>query len=145
MADRGQDGIDGASAYELALATGFRGSLADWLVSLKGVQGLQGPPGPRGVQGEAGPPGPAGPAGPEGPKGERGPAGEPGPAGPRGEPGADATLPPFVPWRAKYERDATTHLTTRVLAGPQGDRPQISCTPVRDGDDLIQWVDFAPI
>lgn len=43
-------GPAGQSAYEIAVANGFAGSEADWLLSLKGqdgAQGLQGEPGPR--------------------------------------------------------------------------------------------------
>ncbi len=35
----GRDGADGKSAYELAVAEGFEGDLADWLASLKGESG----------------------------------------------------------------------------------------------------------
>jgi hypothetical protein len=50
-------GETGKSAYELAVATGFVGTLEEWLASLKGVkgdQGLQGPPGPQGLKGDPG-------------------------------------------------------------------------------------------
>ena len=36
-------GADGKSAYELAVAEGFEGSLQEWLQSLKGDPGPQGP------------------------------------------------------------------------------------------------------
>lgn len=44
----GKDGEDGLSAYELAVQNGFRGTVREWLASLKGErgpQGLQGAPG----------------------------------------------------------------------------------------------------
>lgn len=41
-------GKEGASAYEVAVAQGFRGSEAEWLASLVGPQGEPGPEGPQG-------------------------------------------------------------------------------------------------
>lgn len=46
----GHDGVDGKpglSAYELAVGTGFQGTLEDWLASLKGAKGesIEGPKG----------------------------------------------------------------------------------------------------
>ncbi|MFB7900198.1 hypothetical protein ACFC1B_28205 [Streptomyces xiamenensis] len=95
--------VRGASAYEVAVADGFEGTVTDWLASLigpTGPRGDRGPEGPQGERGETGPQGPAGdigPQGPTGPQGEQGPAGEPstvpgpmgpeGPQGPAGEPG----------------------------------------------------------
>lgn len=38
----GRDGVDGLSAYELAVGTGFQGTLEDWLTSLKGEPGEPG-------------------------------------------------------------------------------------------------------
>jgi hypothetical protein len=65
----------GASAYELAVANGYRGSQLQWLASLRGPQGAVGPPGQQGPQGEQGPAGERGLPGAQGPKGETGPAG----------------------------------------------------------------------
>ena len=81
-------GKDGASAYEIAVAHGFKGTEEAWLASLKGETG------PRGERGEAGPAGEQGPAGERGPAGETGPAGEAGPAGERGETGATGPAGP---------------------------------------------------
>lgn len=36
----GKDGLDGKSAYEIAVAEGFQGTEAQWLVSLKGKDGV---------------------------------------------------------------------------------------------------------
>ena len=44
----GLDGANGKSAYELALDTGYSGSLSLWLASLKGAKGDPGPQGPAG-------------------------------------------------------------------------------------------------
>ena len=41
-------GKEGPSAYDVAVANGFRGSVDDWLASLVGPQGPEGPQGPQG-------------------------------------------------------------------------------------------------
>lgn len=84
----GGTGIDGKSAYEIAVEHGFVGDEKTWLETLKGAQGPIGPQGPQGEkgdQGEVGPQGPAGVQGPIGPQGERGPQGEQGVQGPAGK------------------------------------------------------------
>lgn len=45
----GAPGDDGLSAYEIALADGFTGTVEEWLASLKGETGEQGAPGPDGA------------------------------------------------------------------------------------------------
>lgn len=106
----GAQGIQGLSAYQVAVQHGFEGTEAEWLISLKGEkgetgpkgdkgntgekgdtgergpQGLQGERGLQGIQGEQGEQGIQGPAGPQGPVGPKGEQGEP---GPKGEPGAN--------------------------------------------------------
>ena len=54
LALKGENGIDGKSAYQLAVEKGFTGTLDEWIVSLKGETG---PIGPQGIQGETGPQG----------------------------------------------------------------------------------------
>jgi len=73
--DEAATGPAGASAYELAVESGFAGDLAAWLDSLTGPAGPVGPAGPRGATGARGP---AGPQGPEGAQGPAGPQGEDG-------------------------------------------------------------------
>lgn len=83
-------GLAGASAYALAVAEGFDGTLADWLATLRGATGPAGPAGPEGPtgpQGAQGPQGPAGQTGAAGPMGPVGPTGAQGPQGPQGVPG----------------------------------------------------------
>jgi hypothetical protein len=93
------------SAYDLAVESGFVGTQAEWLLSLKGETGSAGPQGPQGLQGLQGPQGDAGPQGlqgiqgpagnngaqglpgADGPQGIQGPAGPQGPQGLQGEPG----------------------------------------------------------
>ncbi len=53
----GTDGVDGKSAYQIAVDGGFTGTEAQWLTSL---QGATGPQGSTGATGAAGPQGPAG-------------------------------------------------------------------------------------
>lgn len=113
----GAQGIQGLSAYQVAVQHGFEGTEAEWLISLKGEKGETGPKGDKGDTGEKGATGERGPQGlqgerglqgdrgekgeqgiqgPVGPKGEQGeqgiqgiqgPQGEPGPQGPKGEQG----------------------------------------------------------
>ncbi len=113
----GAQGIQGLSAYQVAVQHGFEGTEAEWLISLKGEKGETGPKGdkgntgekgatgergPQGLQGERGPQGLQGERGlqgiqgeqgeqgiqgPIGPKGEKGDQGERGPQGPKGNPG----------------------------------------------------------
>ena len=81
----GGTGIDGKSAYEIAVEHGFVGDEKTWLETLKGAQGPVGPQGPKGEKGDQGEVGPQGPAGVQGPQGERGPQGEQGVQGPAGK------------------------------------------------------------
>ena len=50
----GQDGSDGKSAYQLAVDTGFSGTLAEWLTSLNGTDGADGADGSDGANGRHG-------------------------------------------------------------------------------------------
>lgn len=55
--NEGSKGVNGKSAYEIAVANGFEGSEEEWLESLKGADGSQGPQGEKGdtgAQGEKG-------------------------------------------------------------------------------------------
>lgn len=118
----GAQGIQGLSAYQVAVQHGFEGTEAEWLISLKGEkgetgpkgdkgdtgekgatgergpQGLQGERGLQGVQGEKGEQGIQGPVGPKGEQGEQGiqgiqgPQGDTGEKGEKGDPGSDASV-----------------------------------------------------
>lgn len=118
----GAQGIQGLSAYQVAVQHGFEGTEAEWLISLKGEkgetgpkgdkgdtgekgatgergpQGLQGERGLQGVQGEKGEQGIQGPVGPKGEQGEQGiqgiqgPQGETGPQGPKGDTGSGLNI-----------------------------------------------------
>lgn len=102
----GAQGIQGLSAYQIAVQHGFEGTEAEWLISLKGEKGETGPKGDKGNTGEKGDTGERGPQGlqgerglqgiqgeqgeqgiqgPVGPKGEKGDQGERGPQGPQGQ------------------------------------------------------------
>ena len=63
-------GDDGKSAYEIAVANGFRGTEAEWLVSLEGPRGEKGDTGATGPKGDTGDTGATGPAGPSGSNGK---------------------------------------------------------------------------
>lgn len=70
LALKGENGVDGKSAYQLAVEKGFTGTLDEWIVSLKGETG------PIGIQGEIGPQGLKGETGATGPQGIQGPKGD---------------------------------------------------------------------
>jgi hypothetical protein len=88
---QGAQGATGPSAYKLAVRGGYKGTLRQWLASLKGPKGKTGATGP-GSTGPAGPKGDTGATGPAGPKGDTGATG---PAGPKGDTGA--TGPQGIP------------------------------------------------
>lgn len=67
----GAQGIQGLSAYQVAVQHGFEGTEAEWLISLKGEKGETGPKGDKGNTGE---------------KGDTGEKGE------KGDPGSDASV-----------------------------------------------------
>lgn len=100
----GAQGIQGLSAYQVAVQHGFEGTEAEWLISLKGEKGETGPKGDKGDTGEKGATGERGPQGLQGERGlqgvqgEKGEQGIQGPVGPKGEkgekgdPGSDASV-----------------------------------------------------
>lgn len=135
----GAQGIQGLSAYQVAVQYGFEGTEDEWLISLKGEkgetgpkgdkgdtgekgatgergpQGLQGERGLQGVQGEKGEQGIQGPVGPKGEQGEQGiqgiqgPQGEPGPQGPKGDTGSGLNI--------KGELDSESQLPQEGVSG----------------------------
>ena len=135
----GAQGIQGLSAYQVAVQHGFEGTEAEWLISLKGEkgetgpkgdkgntgekgatgergpQGLQGERGLQGVQGEKGEPGIQGPVGPKGEQGEQGiqgiqgPQGQIGPQGPKGDTGSGLNI--------KGELDSESQLPQEGVSG----------------------------
>ena len=135
----GAQGIQGLSAYQVAVQHGFEGTEDEWLISLKGdkgetgpkgdkgdtgekgatgergPRGLQGERGLQGVQGEKGEPGIQGPVGPKGEQGEQGiqgiqgPQGEPGPQGPKGDTGSGLNI--------KGELDSESQLPQEGVSG----------------------------
>lgn len=113
---QGEPGPEGASAYDVAVANGFKGSETEWLATLKGERGVDGKIGKDGfspiaivesnadgalvtiqdangttkaqlTNGPQGIAGPAGATGPQGPKGDKGDTGDKGPQGPIGPQG----------------------------------------------------------
>lgn len=73
----GAQGIQGLSAYQVAVQHGFEGTEAEWLISLKGEKGETGPKGEPGANGAPG---------------VQGPKGDPGEKGEKGDPGSDASV-----------------------------------------------------
>ena len=73
----GAQGIQGLSAYQVAVQHGFEGTEAEWLISLKGEKGETGPKGEPGADGTPG---------------AQGPKGDPGEKGEKGDPGSDASV-----------------------------------------------------
>ena len=125
-------GTDGASAYQVAVANGFKGSEAEWLASLLGPQG---PEGPAGAEGRVGPTGAQGPAGPEGPAG---PTGAQGPAGPEGPAGVDGRQVASVSYSPETARTLSTEHEGCVLVFTAADEstltiPADSALPLRVG------------
>ena len=74
----GKDGVDGKSAYEIAVDNGYPGTERAWLASLKGDKGDTGEPGAVGEKGEPGEKGDTGAAGKDGRDGTDGAAGRDG-------------------------------------------------------------------
>lgn len=68
--DTGVNGLDGKSAYEIAVINGFIGDVSAWLASLVGADGAQGIQGVKGDTGDTGPQGIQGPAGIDGADGK---------------------------------------------------------------------------
>ena len=81
-------GIDGASAYEIAVADGFVGTESEWLASLKGEQGDTGAKGDKGDKGDTGATGATGAQGIQGIQGVKGDKGDKGDTGSTGATGA---------------------------------------------------------
>lgn len=136
MAERGRpglDGLDGASAYELAVATGFRGDAAAWLASLHGPQGDRGGLGDRG---EPGRDGAEGPKGAKGDRGQRGERGQPGRDGRDGIDGKDATVPAPQPWLASFARDPLTKRTESMLVAASDGSASYLVVPEYDEDGM---------
>lgn len=64
--------FNGLTAYEEAVNLGFKGTVEEWIASLKGEQGEIGPQGEQGLRGEKGDIGETGPKGEKGDPGEKG-------------------------------------------------------------------------
>ena len=62
----GSQGLDGKSAYELAVEQGFEGTVVEYLESLKGEKGDKGDTGAKGAKGDKGDQGVAGADGKDG-------------------------------------------------------------------------------
>jgi len=140
----GLNGLNGQSAYELALAHGFRGTFVDWLEKLsqpaqradmeqvvsaisKAILATkdQGPKGDRGPRGEVGSTGEVGERGLIGKAGDSGRDGKDGTKGERGPKGDTGTtgLPPDHEWEGKelrFRRPDGQWGPSVDLEGPKG-------------------------
>jgi len=140
----GLNGLNGQSAYELALAHGFRGTFVDWLEKLsqpaqradmeqvvsaisKAILATkdQGPTGDRGPRGEVGSTGEVGERGLIGKAGDSGRDGKDGTKGERGPKGDTGTtgLPPDHEWEGKelrFRRPDGQWGPSVDLEGPKG-------------------------
>ena len=100
---QGIQGIPGKSAFELWSEAGNKGTMQDFLNSMKAIKGdkgdkgEQGPVGPQGPQGIQGKTGPVGPQGPKGDKGDTGAQGVPGKNGIQGPQGIQGAIGPQGP------------------------------------------------
>ena len=111
----GAQGIQGLSAYQVAVQHGFKGTEDEWLISLKGEKGdtgekgATGERGPQGLQGERGLQGVQGEKGEQGIQGPVGPKGETGPQGPKGDTGSGLNI--------KGELDSESQLPQEGVSG----------------------------
>ena len=111
----GAQGIQGLSAYQVAVQHGFEGTEAEWLISLKGEKGETGPKGDKGDTGEKGATGERGPQGLQGERGPQGLQGERGLQGDRGEKGEQGIQGPVGPKGEQGEQGI------QGIQGPQGE------------------------
>ncbi|MEW2406476.1 hypothetical protein [Streptomyces griseoviridis] len=125
---QGETGPDGDSAYDVAVSSGFVGTVAQWLASLKGATGATGAQGPKGDTGSQGPKGDTGATGAQGPKGDTGATGAASTVpGPKGDTGATGAQGP------KGDTGATG------VQGPKGDPGSGSVNSVNGdlGPDIV--------
>lgn len=150
-------GLDGLSAYEIARASGFRGTPKEWLDSLRGEPGQKGDRGEQGPMGEKGEPGEPGRDGADAdpeliraevakavadlPPPKLGEKGDP------GRPGKDAATPPAEPWSAAFAY-GPEGLISRIDVSPLepavGRQPW-RITPVRDADGRAIQAKIVPL
>lgn len=134
---QGSPGVDGKSAYQLALDGGFVGTQEQWIASLKGADGKTPVKGVDYFDGEKGEPfkysdftpsqlaALKGPKGEQGIQGQTGPQGIPGPAGPKGDPGTtdynqlDNKPDPTLKADKTYVDDQDRALTKKIDTGLQ--------------------------
>lgn len=111
---QGVQGVPGKSAFELWSEAGNKGSIQDYLNSMKAIKG------DKGDKGDPGERGPAGPQGPKGDKGDRGEQGVPGKDGVQGPQGLQGTTGPQGPRGATGATGAQGPKGDRGPTGPQG-------------------------
>ena len=107
---------NGLSAYEVAVAEGYEGTVDEWLASLVGPQGPQGPQGATGA------------TGPQGPKGDKGDKGDTGATGPKGDKGDTGATGPQGPKGDKGDKGDTGATGATGPTGPQGPKGETGDT-----------------
>ena len=120
---QGIQGIPGKSAFELWSEAGNKGTMQDFLNSMKAIKGDKGEKGDQGERGPAGPQGPQGiqgVAGKDGATGPQGIQGSTGPQGPKGDTGATGQSA-YQLWQAKGNR-GTEQDFLNSLKGAKGDK-----------------------
>ena len=127
---QGEQGPKGDSAFDVAVAEGFKGTEAEWLASLVGPKGDEGKQGPAGKDGIQGP---------------QGPQGEIGPQGPQGEPGKDGS----ITFEELTEEQKETLRGPQGIQGPKGDKGDpgekgADGQPGKDGDSGVYIGATAP-
>jgi uncharacterized protein (TIGR02145 family) len=116
----GQNGANGQSAYDIWLAQGNTGTVADFLISLQGAPGTPGQQGVPGPQGLTGATGATGAQGPIGLTGLTGASGSMGPQGLTGATGAQGLTGPQGPAGPMGPQGLTGATGAQGLTGPQG-------------------------
>ena len=116
----GAQGIQGLSAYQVAVQHGFKGTEDEWLISLKGEKGETGPKGDKGDTGEKGATGERGPQGLQGERGPQGLQGERGLQGVQGEQGEPGIQGPVGPKGEKGDQGEQGPQGPKGETGPQG-------------------------
>ena len=128
----GKDGVDGASAYEIAVENGYTGTEAEWLTSLKGQKGE------RGEKGEKGDPGEQGLQGVPGEKGDPGEPGKDGTNGTDGKNGVDGS-DGYSPTATVTETDTGATITIT-------DKNGTTTATIKNGTsgETASWGDYTP-
>jgi hypothetical protein len=135
-------GSEGSSAYEIAVANGFVGTVDEWLTSLEGADGSSssGSRGPTGATGATGATGPAGSGGSgAGPRGETGLQGIQGMQGDQGIQGIQGDTGPAGPTIRSARDFGTSVYTSEYPASTTGGDPVTAASWNLPADSSGVW------